>query len=95
MVTLKQLQNLKPFPVGTSGYGLIDITVGKKQLAKLLADNPGLEIPVNMVGKIVAQHGTDDGTSIEFELRITQFKIPGGKKELAYTSPRSVVNYNR
>lgn len=53
-----------------SKFAILDIKRGRVELARRLnrGDN---RIPVTVRGYIVNQHGNDDGTSIEFEIEVT------------------------
>lgn len=55
-----------------SGFALLDVTTGRAKLAKRIAK--GERIPVVIRGVINAQWGSDDGTSIEFEIEVKSIK---------------------
>jgi hypothetical protein len=53
-----------------STFAILDVKRGRVALAK--RTNRGeTRIPVTIRGYIVNQHGNDDGTSIEFEIEVT------------------------
>lgn len=53
-----------------SDFAILDVKRGRVELARRVnkGDN---RIPVTIRGYIVSQHGNDDGTSIEFEIEVT------------------------
>ncbi len=64
----------------TTGFGLIDIGVGRSALSKYFSARDGLcaanrPIQVLIKAEISDQFGGDDGTSIEFEMRILDMKV--------------------
>lgn len=61
----------------TSSFALLDVTKGRKQLAKMMPPVSQLltedkRIPVTITGFISHQHGWDDGVSIEFGIDVTK-----------------------
>jgi hypothetical protein len=53
-----------------SGFAILDVKRGRVQLARRV--NRGEKrIPVTIRGYITEVHGNDDGTSIEFEVTVT------------------------
>ncbi len=64
----------------TSKFALLDVTQGRKQLAKRMP--PGSQrlprdkrIPITIHGFISHQHGNDDGTSIEFGVDVSYVTV--------------------
>lgn len=54
----------------SSTFAILDVMRGRVELARRI--NRGDDrIPVTVRGYIVRQHGNDDGTSIEFEIEVT------------------------
>lgn len=53
-----------------STFALLDIKRGRVKLAKRIIAGEK-RIPVTVRGYIVSQWGDDDGTSIEFEMEVT------------------------
>jgi hypothetical protein len=70
-------EKLKPtkLPTIKSRHAILDVTVGRKKLAKMLAANPGERIPVMILGFVTEQHGSDDGESIEFAVDVDIVRI--------------------
>jgi hypothetical protein len=65
-----------------STFAILDVTTGRKALAKHFADRPRLgkcpehlRIPVVISGYIDGQWGDDDGTSIEFGVEVTDLRV--------------------
>ena len=58
-----------PRPIN-SDFAILDVKWGRVELGRRInrGDN---RIPVTIRGYIVRQHGNDDGTSIEFEIEVT------------------------
>ena len=77
----EQTETTKAEPVEyTSDFVLLDIKKGRRNLARLTdKSNASVRIPVTIKGFIVSRWGGDDGTSIEFEVEVTNLKIKGAK----------------
>ena len=58
----------------TSDFALLDVKQGRKALSKHFSDKKG-PIPIVIHAEIVGQFGSDDGTSIEFELTVTHIEV--------------------
>lgn len=61
-----------------AGFAILDVTAGRKALAKHFAKVPrlgkcpdNLRIPVTITGYLTGQWGNDDGTSIEFSVDVS------------------------
>lgn len=52
----------------TSGSAILDVEDGRDRLSRRLA--AGEEVTVTIVGRIVREHGNDDGHSREFTLEV-------------------------
>lgn len=70
----------------TSGFAILDVTVGRAKLAKHFADRPrlgkcpkALRVPIVIHGYIDDIHGNDDGTSQEFSVHVESIKTPEEK----------------
>lgn len=62
----------------SSGFAILDVTKGRKKLAKHFASAPPLgecpqhlRLPIIVHGYISGTHGRDDGVSQEFSLIVT------------------------
>lgn len=55
-------------PKFTSDFAILDVKHGRKALAKHI--KAGATVPVTIQAEIVRQWSGDDGTSIEFELKV-------------------------
>lgn len=53
----------------SSNFAILDVMHGRVKLAKRV--NAGERIPVTIRGYIDTVHGSDDGTSIEFSIDVT------------------------
>lgn len=53
-----------------SDFAILDVKRGRAMLAKRVNSGEN-RIPVTIRGYIVNVHGNDDGTSIEFEIEVT------------------------
>lgn len=56
-----------------SNFALLDVKSGRKKLAQKVGN--GARIPVTITGFITHQFGNDDGTSIEFTVKVTDVSI--------------------
>ncbi|MFC5423685.1 hypothetical protein ACFPOB_29565 [Bosea eneae] len=66
----------------TSNFAILDVKRGRRQLRDHFADRPPLgscppamRVPVTITGYIDCIHGSDDGTSQEFAVTVTQLEI--------------------
>lgn len=66
----------------SSDFAILDVKAGRKKLAKHFLDRPQLgpcpvklRVPVTIKGYIDHQHGSDDGTSIEFSVTVTALTV--------------------
>lgn len=66
-----------------STFAILDVTTGRKKLAKHFAKRPRLgpcpdelRIPITITGFLVGQWSGDDGTSMEFEVEVTDAAPP-------------------
>ena len=65
-------------PAIKSDFALLDVKGGRKALFKALGftgRSDAAPIPVTITAEIVGAWGTDDGTSQEFELRVTGVQV--------------------
>ena len=60
-------------PKFSSDYGILDVTKGRKKLEKHIAKH-GL-VPVIIHANIRDAYGSDDGTSIEFNMSVLSVEI--------------------
>lgn len=62
-----------------STFALLDVMHGRRQLEKKIASDKKAgrqtRIPVTVTGYITGQWGSDDGTSIEFEIDVKAVKV--------------------
>ena len=58
----------------TSDFALLDVKKGRKALAKHFSDKKG-PIPVVIHAELIRRFGDDDGTSIEFEMKVTHLEV--------------------
>ena len=68
----------KPPKEITSGFAILDVTKGRNKLAHALrptCTSRGQPIPVTITGTIVDIYGGDDGTSREFEIKVTKVEL--------------------
>lgn len=61
-------------------FALVDVKGGRKALAKLVGDHKH-KIRINLVGDIVGVWSRDDGTSIEFEVAVTETRLGKPRKQ--------------
>jgi hypothetical protein len=57
-----------------SGFGILDVKHGRRNLEKHFKVKGAKPIPVTIQAEIVDQWGGDDGVSIEFELQVKSVK---------------------
>ncbi len=67
-----------------SDFAILDVMWGRKHLSRVLTDGAtggpsSKRVPVVIHGSIIGQWGSDDGTSIEFTVRVT--KVEAGDPE--------------
>jgi hypothetical protein len=77
----------------TSGYAMLDVTTGRKALAKWFEDAPhagptptAFRIPVTIKAEVVGVWGSDDGISQEFDLEVSSLVV--GKPKRVITGKR-------
>ncbi len=65
----------EPLKIRSSGFAILDVTKGRKKLAKHFAARPpmgecpeALRLPITITGYISGVHGRDDGVSQEFSV---------------------------
>ena len=80
MSTLQGPSRMTKIPKIKSTFALLDVTTGRKALAKLMPPGSrGLpkdeRIPITITGFISHQWGRDDGVSIEFGVDVTSVKL--------------------
>jgi hypothetical protein len=65
---------MKSPKIGKITFAIVDIKGGRKALAKLL-DGHKQRIPITLAGYLTSQWGSDDGTSIEFEMDVRRQRV--------------------
>ncbi len=61
-----------------SDFALLDVMTGRARLLKKLGytgQQAGVSIPVTITGYLIGAWGSDDGTSQEFEVKVTGVKL--------------------
>lgn len=61
----------------TSDFAVLNIKKGRKKLRKVVGNHgwTGVRVPVTITGFVTSTWSQDDGTSIEFEVDVTELLV--------------------